>query len=186
MFKLSKVKSKYVLASGHNYEIALETERNLLEALLAECVSWLVATIVTVGFFCLYTKFVCPEVWNYIVMNKLSMASIALIIVGFVFTIYFGYNNYQEKKQLEHERLELTNKIEQLQQTIARNNQIIADNEQSKRELENQSTERQEQINEQLKNNDCAGQLVPVSVSNSLYNRAQNLRQSVDTSKSIK
>ena len=51
MFKLSKVKSKYVLASGHNYEIALETERNLLEALLVECVSWLVATIVTVGFF---------------------------------------------------------------------------------------------------------------------------------------
>ena len=119
-------------------------------------------------------------------MNKLSMASIALIIVGFVFAIYFGYNNYQEKKQLEHERLELTNKIEQLQQTIARNNQIIADNEQSKRELENQSTERQEQINEQLKNNDCANQLVPIPVSNSLYNRAKNLRQSTDTSKSIK
>ena len=109
-----------------------------------------------------------------------------LIVVIFVLIIYFGYNNYQEKKQLEHERLELTNKIEQLQQTIARNNQIIADNEQSKRELENQSTERQEQINEQLKNNDCANQLVPNAVSNSLYNRAKGVRESTDTRKLTK
>ena len=119
-------------------------------------------------------------------MDKSKILGVALIVVSFVLAVYFGYNNYQEKKQLEHERLELTNKIEHLQQTIARNNQIIADNEQSKRQLENESTERQEQINEQLKNNDCAGQLVPVSVSNSLYNRAKNLRQPTDTSKSIK
>ena len=119
-------------------------------------------------------------------MNKSKILSIALIIVAFVLIIYFGYNNYQERKQLKNDKLELTNKIEQLQQTIAKNNQIIADNEQSKRELENESIERQEQINEQLKDIDCASQLVPVSVSNSLYNRAKNLRQSTDTSKSIK
>ena len=110
-------------------------------------------------------------------MNKSKILGATLIVVIFVLIIYFGYNNYQEKNRLKNDKLELTYKIEHLQQTIARNNQIIADNEQSKRELENQSTERQEQINEQLKNNDCAGQLVPVSVSNSLYNRAQNLRQ---------
>ena len=109
-----------------------------------------------------------------------------LIVVIFVLIIYFGYNNYRENERLKHDKLELTNKIEQLQQTIEKNNQIIADNEQSKRELENQSTERQEQINEQLQNNDCANQLVPVAVSNSLYNRAKNLRQPTDTSKSIK
>ena len=109
-----------------------------------------------------------------------------LIVVIFVLIIYFGYNNFQENTKLKNDKLELTDKIEQLQQTIARNNQIIADNEQLKRQLENESTERQEQINEQLKNNDCAGQLVPVAVSNSLYNRAKNLRQSTDTSKSIK
>ena len=109
-----------------------------------------------------------------------------LIVVIFVLIIYFGYNNFQENTKLKNDKLELTDKIEQLQQTIARNNQIIADNEQSKRELENESTERQEQINEQLKNNDCANQLVPIPVSNSLYNRAKNLRQSTDTSKSIK
>ena len=119
-------------------------------------------------------------------MNKSELSGIALIIVSFVLIVYFGYNNYQEKNRLKNDKLELTSQIEHLQQTIARNNQIIADNEQSKRELENQSIEWQEQINEQLKNNDCAGQLVPVSVSNSLYNRAKNLRQPTDTSKSIK
>ena len=119
-------------------------------------------------------------------MDKSKILGVALIVVSFVLAVYFGYNNYQEKTTLKNDKLELTNKIEHLQQTIARNNQIIADNEQSKRELENQSIERQEQINEQLKNNDCANQLLPNAVSNSLYNRAKNLRQSTDTSKSIK
>ena len=111
-------------------------------------------------------------------MDKLKI----LIVVIFVLIIYCGYNNYRENERLKRDKLALTSQIEQLQQTVAKNNQIIADNEQSKRELENQSTERQEQINEQLKNNDCAGQLVPIPVSNSLYNRAKNLRQPTDTS----
>ena len=97
-------------------------------------------------------------------MSKEKLLSIALLIVGFVFSIYFGYNNYQEKKRLKTANAELTNQINQLEQTISRNNQIIADNELSKRELENQSLERQEQINEQLKDNDCAKQFVPMPI----------------------
>ena len=93
-------------------------------------------------------------------MNKSKILGIALIIVSFVLVVYFGYNNYQERKQLKNDKFELTNRINQLQQTIAKNNQIIAANEQSKRELENQSISRQEQINEQLKDNDCANQFV--------------------------
>lgn len=116
-------------------------------------------------------------------MDKSKILGIALIAVIFVLISYFGYNNYQARKQLERDKLELTNKIERLQQTIARNNQIIADNEQSKRELENQSISRQEQINEQLKDNDCAGQHVPMPISGSLYNRAKSLRESTNTSK---
>ncbi|MFQ0992932.1 hypothetical protein [Gilliamella apicola] len=115
-------------------------------------------------------------------MDKFKILTVAGVVIGIISGVRISYDDYQKKKQLEHERFELTNKIEQLQQTIVRNNQIIADNEQSKRELENQSIEWQEQINEQLKNNDCAGQLVPIPVSNSLYNRAKNLRQSTDTS----
>jgi hypothetical protein len=115
-------------------------------------------------------------------MSKLFRYS--LIICSALLSIYFGYNNYQEKQRLRTENAELFGKIEQLNQSIAKNNQIIADNEKSKRELENQSLERQEQINEQLKNNDCANEYVPVSIADSLYNRAKSLRQSADTSKS--
>ena len=119
-------------------------------------------------------------------LSKVNIANTALIISAFVFAVHFGYNNYQERKQLKNDKLELTNKIEQLQQTIVKNNKIIADNEQSKRELENQSISRQEQINEQLKDNDCANQLIPMPISGSLYNRAKSLRQSANPSKSIK
>lgn len=119
-------------------------------------------------------------------MNKANAKGIALIIAAFVFAVYFGYDNYQEKKRLQKDKAELFGKIEQLEQNIAKNNQVIADNEQSKRELENQSLERQEQINEQLKNNGCANERVPSVISNSLYNRAKGLRQSADTSQSIK
>ena len=119
-------------------------------------------------------------------MYKSEFTIIALVIVSFLLTAYFGYYNYHDKQRLERDNLALTSKIEQLQHTIARNNQIIADNERSKRELENESISRQEQINEQLSNNDCANQLVPVSVSNSLYNRAKNLRQPTDTRKLTK
>ena len=119
-------------------------------------------------------------------MHKSKFTIIALVVVSFILTAYFGYNNYQDKKQLEQDKLELISKIEQLQQTIVKNNQIIINNEQSKRELENTSLEQQEKINELLKDNDCANQLVPVSISNSLYNRAESLRQSTDTSKPAK
>ncbi|WP_294912368.1 hypothetical protein [uncultured Gilliamella sp.] len=119
-------------------------------------------------------------------MDKSKILGVALIVVSFMLIVYFGYNNHQEKTRLKNDKLALTNKIEQLQQTIERNNQIIADNEQSKRELENQSISRQEQINEQLKDNDCANQFVPMSISGSLYNRAKSLRESTNSSKSIK
>ncbi|OCG35366.1 DUF2570 domain-containing protein [Gilliamella sp. Gris1-4] len=112
-------------------------------------------------------------------MNK-TYTTIAII---FVFMIYIIINLHLDNERIQKTNAELSGKIEQLEQNIAKNNQIIADNEQSKRELENESIKRQEQINEQLKNNDCASQFVPVSVSNSLYNRAKSLRQSTDTGK---
>ena len=50
-------------------------------------------------------------------MSKEKLLSIALLIVGFVFSIYFGYNNYQENKRLKTANAELTNQINQLEQT---------------------------------------------------------------------
>lgn len=119
-------------------------------------------------------------------MDKFKIFTIAGVVIGIISGVRISYDDYQKKKQLEREKFELTSQIEQLQRTIARNNQIVADNEQLKRELENLSIERQEQTHELLKNNNCANQLVPVAVSDSLYNRAQNLRQPADTSKPIK
>lgn len=129
---------------------------------------------------------ICFVIFGYSLVDKFKIFAIAGVVIGIISGVRISYDDYQKKKQLEREKLALTSQIEQLQRTIARNNQIIADNEQSKRELENKSIERQEQINEQLKNNDCANQLVPVAVSNGLYNRAKNLRQPTDTSKPIK
>jgi len=117
-------------------------------------------------------------------MDKFKILSIACIVIGIISGVHIGYNNYQARKQLKKDKLELTNRINELQQTIEKNNQIIADNEQLKRQLENQSISRQEQINEQLKNNDCANQFVPMSISGSLYNRAKSLRESANSSKS--
>lgn len=119
-------------------------------------------------------------------MNKSELSVMALVVVSFVLIVYFSYNNYRDKQRLEHEKLDLTSQIDLLQHNIARNDQIIADNEKLKRELENQSTGRQEQINELLKDDNCANQLVPVAVSDSLYNRAKNLRQPTDTRKLTK
>jgi Tfp pilus assembly protein PilE len=115
-------------------------------------------------------------------MQKMNITLISIL----AFVSYFAYNNYQEKQRLRTENAELFGKIEQLNQSIAKSNQIIAGNENNKRELENQSIERQEQINEQLKNNHCANEYVPVSIADSLYNRAKSLRQSTDTGKFAK
>ena len=109
-----------------------------------------------------------------------------VLLVITVFASYFAYQCYEDEQTAKRELAELTSQLEQLQQAIEKNNQIIADNEQSKRKLENESIERQEQISEQLKDNDCANQFVPMPISGSLYNRAKNLRQSTDTSESIK
>ena len=108
------------------------------------------------------------------------------IAIGFLLLIYVIFGLYRDK-QIEIEKSAiLTEKLSQLERDIEKNNQIIADNELSKRELENQSLERQEQINVELKNNDCANQFVPMPVSASMYNRAKNIRKSPDSSQSIK
>ncbi|WP_294833339.1 hypothetical protein [uncultured Gilliamella sp.] len=122
-------------------------------------------------------------------MDKLKLIykllPIPLAIIT-LFAIYFAFNCWRDEKIAKEKVTTLTEQIDQLNKSIEKNNQLIADNELSKRELENQSLERQEQINEQLKDNDCAKQFVPMPVSASLYNRAKGIRESTDTSKSIK
>lgn len=115
-------------------------------------------------------------------MNKTYIT----VAICFSLLAYVIFDLYQDKNSAQKEAQILSDKISQLEQVISKNNQIIADNELSKRELENQSIERQEQINEQLKDNDCANRFVPMPVSASLYSRAKGIRESTDTSQSIK
>ncbi|MFQ0995756.1 hypothetical protein ACGH6Q_12220 [Gilliamella sp. BG2] len=99
-------------------------------------------------------------------LSKVNIVSIALIIVSFAFTIYFGYNNYQEKKQLQKDKAELFGKIEQLEQNIAKNNQIIAQREQEKAQDAMSIKQLQEQMKDALKNNQCANEYMPDNVIN--------------------
>lgn len=119
-------------------------------------------------------------------MDKLKqiykLSPIVLLIIV-IFSIYFAYQCFEDEQTAKHQMTELSSQMQQLQQKIIKNNQIITDNELSKHELENQSISRQEQINEQLKDNDCANRLIPMPISGSLYNRAKSLRESANTSK---
>jgi Tfp pilus assembly protein PilE len=98
-------------------------------------------------------------------MSKEKALSIVLIIAVFVFAVYFGYNNYQEKKQLKKDKAELFGKIGQLNQDITRNNQIIAQREQEKAQDAMSIKQLQEQIKDALKNNQCANDFMPSNVS---------------------
>ena len=106
-------------------------------------------------------------------------------VIGFLL-MCLVYNLWQDKRAAKQKINELSAKLLQLENNAIKQNQIIAENENAKRELENTSLEQQEKINELLKDNDCANQPVPVSISNSLYIRAKNLRQSTDTIKLTK
>ena len=106
-------------------------------------------------------------------------------VIGFLLMCQV-YNLWQDKRAAEQKINELSAKSLQLENNAIKQNKIITEHENAKRELENTSVEQQEKINELLKDNDCANQLVPVSISNSLYNRAKNLRQSTDTIKPAK
>ena len=120
-------------------------------------------------------------------MDKLKqiykLFPIALLIIV-IFSIYFAYQCFEDEQTAKQKMTELSSQMQQLQQKIIKNNRIITDNELSKHELENQSISRQEQINEQLKDNDCANRLIPMPISGSMYNRAKSLRESANPSKS--
>ena len=103
-------------------------------------------------------------------MSKEKALSIALIVIGFAFTIYFGYNNYQEKKQLQKVNAELFEKIEQLNQSIAKNNQIIAQREQEKARDAISIKQLHEQMKDALKNNQCANEIMPSNISDWMRN----------------
>ena len=83
-----------------------------------------------------------------------------------VFAIYWGYNNYHEKKRLKNANTYLTNQINQLEKTISKNNQIIAQREHEKSQDAISIKKLHEQINDAIKNNQCANEYMPDNVIN--------------------
>lgn len=114
-------------------------------------------------------------------MSKWNIAILALLCI---FLIYVATDQWQDKKAAQKKNIELFGKLEQLEQKAIRDNQVIAKNATTKTELENKSIELQEQINELLKDNQCANEPVPTSISDSLYNRANSIRRSSNSSES--
>jgi len=49
--------------SHGNKTISLVVEMYLFE----EIIAWVIVTLITISIFCLYAKYVSPEIWNYIV-----------------------------------------------------------------------------------------------------------------------
>ena len=101
-------------------------------------------------------------------MDKFKILFIVGIVLGIVIRI--GYSNYQARKQLKKEKSELSRKIEQLKQDIAKNNQIIAQREQEKAQDAMSIKQLQEQMKDALKNNQCANDFMPSNISDWMRN----------------
>jgi DNA-binding protein H-NS len=94
-------------------------------------------------------------------MNK-TYTTIAII---FVFMIYIIINLHLDNERIQKTNAELFGKIEQLNQSIAKNNQIITQREQEKAQDAMSIKQLQEQIKDALKNNQCANDFMPSNVS---------------------
>lgn len=106
---------------------------------------------------------------------------ITILASSLLFTSYFAYNCWQDEKTAKKEQARLTAIITDKEAQYEYLYQKSAQTEIEKQQLESESQERQGQINELLKNNKCANELVPNDVANKLYQRANSLRQSTKT-----
>lgn len=109
-----------------------------------------------------------------------------LLIATAGFLAYLLYNSWQSEKLKDSQIKQLNQEISQIKEKQLKDNETLAQNERDKLALENKSIEQQDKINELLKSNQCANEFVPDDVSNLLYNRAIQIRQSTNTSQSIK
>lgn len=83
---------------------------------------------------------------------------------------YIAYGNYKDKKTAQDEIITLTEQIAQLNKDIKKNNQIIAQREQEKAQDAISIQQLHEQINDALKNNQCADEYMPNNVSDWMRN----------------
>lgn len=106
-------------------------------------------------------------------MSKLNMSLIVTIIILFLlsgFSIYFAFTCWQDEKNAKEKVITLTNQIDTLNKNIDKNNQIIAQREHEKSQDAISIKKLHEQINDAIKNNQCANEHMPIGVINWMRN----------------
>lgn len=92
------------------------------------------------------------------------------IAIGFLLLIYVIFDLYRDKQIETKKSAILTEKLTQLERDIEKNNQIIAQREHEKSQDAISIKKLHEQINDAIKNNQCANEYMPVSVINWMRN----------------
>ena len=95
-------------------------------------------------------------------MNKTRIT----IAISFLLFAYIIFDLYQDKQTETKKSAMLSEKLSQLEQTISENNQIIAQREQEKSQDAMSIKKLHEQINDAIKNNQCANEYMPDNVIN--------------------
>lgn len=92
------------------------------------------------------------------------------IAIGFLLLIYVIFDLYRDKQSEIKKTAILTEKLSQLEQDIEKNNQIIAQREHEKSQDAISIKKLHEQINDAIKNNQCANEHMPIGVINWMRN----------------
>lgn len=120
-------------------------------------------------------------------LSKLKLAYqlspiVFMLIISFLIYLLFQYSDRLTSAQ--NKANELDNKVSYLEHQAKLINDTIEQNAKEKQALENESIKQQEQINELLKNNKCANDIVPATIFDKLYKRADKIRQPTSSDKS--
>lgn len=105
-----------------------------------------------------------------------------MLVISFLIYLLFQYSDRLTSAQ--NKANELDNKVSYLEHQAKLINDTIEQNAKEKQALGNESIKQQEQINELLKNNKCANDIVPTTIFDKLYKRADKIRQPSGSGKS--
>lgn len=104
------------------------------------------------------------------------MKKMLVLILITLFSLYFGFKNYQDKARAESEIKTLKDMIQFKEKQIELNQIASEEIENKKIMLEKTSTNLAEKINDALKNNKCADQRIDTFISKQLYQHANKIR----------
>lgn len=105
-------------------------------------------------------------------LRTILSLSFALLIL-----IYFGYQNYQTKKEAQSEIKQLHKVIELKEKELNFYQKVNEKATTEKLQLQNKSDELTEKLKDALKNKTCSDEPISDFISNKLYQRAYQIRR---------